>query len=385
MEDLSRKRTRSRLAERPEPYWHKLGKGAHLGFRAGSNTWIARFRDRAKKRHYRALQVSPHSEDEFIEAKRLAEDWFKQMGAASGGSAARGTVRQALEAYLEALRDEKRDGAAKLALSKFQTTVWNDRIAGVKLEDVSRTDFVEWRRRISKGKAPRTVNRYVRAVKAGLNRAHKHLQCVGNPDAWNLPMLSDDREDAATAILLSPAQRKAIIENANPQAAEFFRGLQFTGARPGELAEALVEDFNGKTLQLAHRKGKWAKRRNRDAAITPDGIPFFANIAKGKLPKALLFTVDGVNPWKRHLWSRAFRAAVDAHHDKCDPDDRIPVGASAYAFRHAFITEMLQTPGVHLLEVANSTGTSVLMIEKNYYRYQVNVLQEKLAAAKRTA
>lgn len=383
MPDLSRKRERSRLAGRREPYWHKIDTDAHLGFRAGAETWIARFRDRNGKRHYRALAVPMDSADAFVTAKNLAADWFEQMGGSAKRSATRATVRKALDAYLDDLKRHRRADAAAVALSKFKTVILDDRLSELELESTTRDDFEEWRDRITKGRAPRTVNRYVRSVKAALNRAHA-LGHVGNPAAWDLTMLADDKEDdgEAVAVFLAPKQRKAVIANASQHAADSLRGLEFTGARPKELASATVADFDGESLRLSHRKGRPAKLRVRYAVLSADGVKFFEQMSKGKLPQAPLFTEDGKQPWRRHVWAKAIRDAIDAHHESCEPGERIPPRASAYSFRHARISELLQVHGVDPLTVAAQTGTSLAMIEKYYFRFLPNMMREKLAAVR---
>jgi len=60
--------------------------------------------------------------------------------------------------------------------------------------------------------------------------------------------------------------------------------------------------------------------------------------------------------------------------------DRIPTAATAYSFRHARISELLQLHGIDPLTVAAQTGTSLAMIEKAYLRFIPSVMREKLAA-----
>ena len=55
---------------------------------------------------------------------------------------------------------------------------------------------------------------------------------------------------------------------------------------------------------------------------------------------------------------------------------------SAYSFRHARISELLQIYGVDPLAVAAQTGTSIAMIEKAYLRFVLSAMHEKLAALK---
>jgi integrase len=61
---------------------------------------------------------------------------------------------------------------------------------------------------------------------------------------------------------------------------------------------------------------------------------------------------------------------------------RISTDASAYSFRHARISELLQIYGIDPITVAAQTGTSVAMIEKAYLRFIPSAMQEKLAALK---
>jgi hypothetical protein len=170
MADLSLKRVRSRLTPRREPYWQRLGEGAYLGFRRGPDTWIARFRGRDKKQNYQTLGEAL----EFDEAKERAEDWFGQLPGSAVRTIKRGTVLAGLQSYLADLRRHGREAAAKKADGQFK--------AALQLETATKDDFLDWRDRLHPGRLPRTVNRLVRAVVAGLNRAHA-LGHTGTPAA----------------------------------------------------------------------------------------------------------------------------------------------------------------------------------------------------------
>lgn len=359
----------------------KLVKGGYLGYRRGSNTWHARYRDRKNMQHYIALDDIPA--DDYEDAKAAAESWFVKLGGSAVRSVKRDTVRQALETYIADLRRHKRPDTAKEAEGRFKRTIFGDRIGKRPLESATRDDFEEWRDRLTTGREPRSVNREVRSVIAGLNRATQ-LGHVGNPAAWRLKPLSDDvDDDGETAIFLDPGQRAAIIGKAGEEEAAFFRGLELTGARPKELAAASVKDYDGKSLRLAHRKGRPPKLRVRYTVLGADAIEFFERRATGKEPNAPLFTEDGEQPWRRHLWCRRMRSAIEAiNKDDAEGSVRIPQGASAYCFRHARISELLQIYGVDPLTVAQQTGTSLAMIEKAYMRFIPHAMREKLAGLK---
>ena len=378
MPDLSRKRERERLPKRITPYYQRIGRGAFLGFRRGPDTWIARYRGRDGKQQHRALGAFL----EFDDAKRQAELWLAQLAGSAVRSAKRSTVREALEAYLADLRRHGRSETAREAEGRFETTLYEDPLVDLDLEAVTREDFLEWRDRLGEGRQARTVNRNVRAVVAALNRAAE-LGHVGNPAAWKMRSLSDEVEDSGeTAVFLDEEQRKALIAAASPETALFLRGLELTGARPKELAATTVADLSGSTLRLAHRKGRPPKLRVRHAVLSREAAEFFSRQAESKLPSAPLFTEDGAQTWRRHIWSRRIRAAIAAHNNDAKGRNRLPTKASAYSFRHARISELLQIHGVDPLTVAAQTGTSLVMIEKAYLRFIPSAMQEKLAAIK---
>lgn len=386
MTDLSRKGARKDLPTRREPHWHKLDTGAYVGFRRGPDTWIARFRDRAGEQHYNALKVPADIRDEFVEAKRLAQDWIAQMGGAATRTARRGSVRDAIDAYLKNLQRQGRTDAASTAAARFKVIVPDtDPVANMKLEDARREDFEAWRDRLLPGRIRRSVNRYTGSLAAALNAALE-LGHVGDARAWTLGLLTDDTEhDEQTAVFLTPEQRKALLANAGASAADFFRGLELTGARPGELARARVSDFDGEQIRLTHRKGRPPKLRVRYTVLSADGADFFKRMAKDKAADSPLIGNPDGNPWPRTSWGESMRNAIATYHEKCKQKDRLPAGVSAYAFRHSRISELLQVHGIDPLTVAMQTGTSLQQIEKTYYKFIPSAMKAKLAAVKESS
>ena len=151
MTELSRKRERERLKPRREPYWMRLNKGQYLGFRRGADTWQVRLRDRVGKQHQSALPAA----HDYDEAKKAAEKWLKQMGAAPVRRMARGNVREALETYLQWLRDQGRERTAKTIERKFRQVVWDDTLASIPLHSLAKQDVREWREGLREGRQPR--------------------------------------------------------------------------------------------------------------------------------------------------------------------------------------------------------------------------------------
>jgi len=71
-----------------------------------------------------------------------------------------------------------------------------------------------------------------------------------------------------------------------------------------------------------------------------------------------------------------------ASYESAQRELRVPRGASAYSFRHARISELLQVYGVDPLTVAAQTGTSLRMIERTYFKFIRSAMLEKLASLK---
>jgi integrase len=402
-DDAARERMREarengRTPNPHEPLWQQLGERAYLGYRVTSGAWIARYGEpspgkrtggklkglyRKGKHHFTSLTDANGvaiPSDDYLRAKKTAEEWLAKMTGRGGVAIQRGTVRDALAAYVADLRETGRETTATEAESRFKTTVWDDPLADVRLESLTKDTFRAWRkrqmdskRREDKKPGSRSVNRQVRAVVAALNYAVTELNHVGNPAHWKLKPLADDAEDEGeeTAVFLSPQHRAALIAAAAPRAATFLRALELTGARPKELANATVGDLTGERLRLKHRKGRPPKLRVRYFELDEDALEFFTQLTKDRAADAWLLTEDeeGEQPWRRHKWARAFNAAAAAVNKKAEGAHRIPEAASCYSFRHSYISEQLQIQQRDPLSVGHQTGTSIAMIERAYFRF----------------
>jgi integrase len=376
---LTSKSARARLAARREPYWMQIGRGSYLGFRAGAGTWIVRHRDRDGQQQYRSLGEL----EEFNDAKERADRWLSQIANGAHRAPSRGSVRDALASYVRNLRSVGRRATAWDAGQRFRLTVGRTSEFGrMRLEDVRREDVEQWRDGLRRGRLPRSVNRQVRAVVAALNFAVSKRGHVGTREAWELEHLVDDGEDNV-AVFLTAEQRAQLIKHSSTSLAALLTGYGHTGARPSELAAATVADFDptAGTISLRHRKGRGAKLRSRAVMLSNEGIVFFRAQARGKLPKAPLISGADGHHWRAGDWSVAIRAAAHAANAaSAKSAQRIPARVSAYSFRHSRISELLQLYGIDPLTVAQQCGTSMLMIEKYYFKFISNAMREKLNA-----
>jgi integrase len=380
MATITNKTAREKLPERREPYWLPLEKGRAVGFRRmGRDTWVARFRTPDGKQKYHALGDEV---DDYPKALKAAEAWFTQMAGSARRTPTRGTVADALDAYVADLKRHGRESTADENEARFKLTVSDAPLASRRLDRVTREDFEAWREGLREGRQNRSTNRQVRSVVAALNYATKKLGHVGNREAWAFTALNDDVEESGeAAVFLTADQRDRLMRKAVPALRAYLQGLEHSGARPSELAVATVADFdkvNG-SLTLRHRKGRPARLKARAVGLSPNAIEFFTAQSRGKLPGAPLISNEGKH-WRRHEWSIGIRAAITAANEKAKPAARVPEGACAYSFRHARISEMLQNGGIDPITVAQQTGTSFAMIEKFYFKFIPQALKDKLAA-----
>jgi integrase len=370
---------RERLTPRREPYWIQLAQGSYLGFRAGAGTWIVRHRKRDGQQQFHSLGRL----EEFAEAKRRAERWLAQVANGPYRVSSRGSVRDALASYVRYLRSIGRRATAWDVGKRFRLTVGRKSPFGrMRLEDVRREDVELWRRGLRRGRQPRSVNRQVRAVTAALNFAVSKRGHVGNREAWQLEQLIDDAEDSA-AVFLTAEQRAHLIAHCPRPLAALLTGYSHTGARPSELALATASDFDpiAGTLTLRHRKGRGSKLRSRAVLLSNDATAFFRAHARDKLPMAPLISGQDGGHWRAGDWSVAIRtAAAAANRTAVKLSQRIPLHTTAYSFRHSRISELLQLYGIDPLTVAQQCGTSMLMIEKYYFKFISSAMREKLNA-----
>lgn len=373
--DLSTVRNRDRLKPRREPFWQKLGAGRYLGVRIlGSgkgSTWIARFYDpdthpeRPSKSLGDFATMPPN--ERYGAAKKAADAWFEHL--TGGGSREVLTVRQACEQYAKSLERES-EGKAKEVRRRFRQYVYDDSIARVPLQKLTKKQVVEWRERleampakvtrtkrgriVTKVRSKSTVNRDMVPFRAALNMALNRGEVLTSI-AWASALKPHEGAGKKRDLYLDRGQRRKLLDALPSDALAFVRGLCVLPLRPGALAALTVADFDGRRSQLTIGYDKAGAARR--ILLPPATVTLFKEQAKNKLPAARLFTrADGM-PWTKNDWNDGIRAAAES--------EGLPAGTTTYALRHSTITDLV-TGGLDLLTVAQVSGTSVEMIEAHY-------------------
>jgi integrase len=359
-----------------EPYWGvPLARGRSLGYRkiaAERASWIARMRPETagQKYEYKALGAVSREFD-YGAAKLAALEWFESR---DGGVDGDDTVAEACREYVKELRRKNGEASAHDAEKRFERTVFEDPIGGIRLDKLRTPRIKDWRDRLRLPKDDRaglskgSANRTMTALKAALNLAVTNGRVdLRAAQAWRNVKPFKNASSRRTLFLDLKQRRKLLEAAGNGALRDLMEAAALTGARAGELVNATRGQFDSR-LKTIEFKGKTGPR------TIPLSVPasaLFTRLAKSKLPAARLLTRDDGKPWGHSDWDELVRDAAKAA--------KLPKGTCLYTLRHSFITQAI-TDGMTTLDVARLCGTSVGMIEKHYGHLVADAARERLAA-----
>ena len=293
------------------------------------------------------------------------------------------TVTDACRDYVSSLKKSGRAETAADADRRFERCVYCDKLGKVKLVDLHQDDIEAWRDRVEKGELPAlakkkgrppeakplaksSVNRMRTVLVAALNHAVARRKAT--PDLaieWtSVKPLRDAGK--RRELYLERAQRRSLLAAADGPVGDLIECVALTGCRPGDPAACLREDYDARTASVRFR----TKGHDRKIPLSPAAAELFNRLAKGKLPKAHLFTQADGKAWTADAWSQPVRDAAAAA--------QLPEGVTLYVLRHCWITDAIVS-GMDLLTVAKLTGTSLTMIEKHYGHLVHGAARDKLA------
>ncbi len=377
-------KARAALNPRMSPYWHRIAKGCHLGYRKTSatapGTWVTKFRTDDGNQQQHALggfDGIPPSEH-FDAARKKAADWFEHMG--RGGSSEEKSLKQVCEAYVAHLADEGRAGASNDAAGRFRRWVYsNAKLASTPIQKLTQKQVDDWRKNLratlatpqdkdkvaTRPRAEGSINRDMTTLRAALNLALENGD-VTSDHAWKAKLKPIENADGRRDGYLDQTQRRKLIEKAPVDLALFLTALCLLPLRPGAVAALNAGHFDKQLSSLTIGKDKAGGIRK--IALPPGTAAFLAEQSKDKLPVAPLFARADGKRWDKDAWKVPVKAAAKAAD--------LSVVVTAYTLRHSTITDLVNH-GLPTLTVAQLSGTSVAMIEKHYG----HLLQKQSAAA----
>lgn len=374
---------RARLKPRREPYFVRIAKGQHLGFRRleEGGTWIARYQA-GEVRRYRALGT----ESQFATYKAVLEaalTWFTRQADEDRPNFEL-TVAKAVEAYLRDLRLRKSADAARRAGLTARKHIL-PALGALEVERLTTRRLSAWRDALvcddgqeeEARQSKDTANRILTILKAALNLVFREGS-VSSDAAWRRVKPFKD-VGRARDVFLSERQCAALIKACDPDFGALVKSALLTGGRYGELARRRVAD-----LDLAHGTLRVpdGKTKARTVTLSDAAIDHFRQLAKDKLPKALVHSrlVTGINPetgepvvllkeWGESVQTRRMKRAIErANQTIDDPKCRLPAETCFYSLRHTHASLAL-IAGVNIQILAENMGTSVRMIEKHYGKF----------------
>jgi site-specific recombinase XerD len=397
---------RGKLKPRRGQYWHRISKGAFVGYRKmtanGAGTWWARSRDEATgKQTEHALGTLEEFPDHqrFDKATAAARDWFDHLG--KGGSATSSTISAVCARYVEHLRTTKPKAdltpyamarraakgkttadvvpAAEDAAARFKNYVLSDaNLASTDIAKLTPTMLDAWRKRLQAAptrsggnrggsRTASTLNRDMSCFRAALNLAYTD-GLVTSDFAWRGKLLPIKDADRRRELYLDKDQRRRFIEKAPADLAEFLRGLSLLPLRPGALAGLTVGNFDKRLCVLTVGSDKAG--RDRKIKLPKDTAKLFDDACADKAAAAPIFSRADGRAWDKDGWKWPIKAAAAAA--------KLPEGTTAYTLRHSTISDLVHA-GLDLLTVAQISGTSVRMIEQHYGHLRGEVAADALA------
>jgi integrase len=389
--------SRNALKARHEPYWNKLAKGCHLGFRKQTPTstgnWYARHietgTNKKTMKSLGAFEQLPPSQ-RFDAAKRDAETWFEHIG--MGGISSPKTIKDVCDHYVEQIVINKGEKAAIDVRKRFAGYVLNqNRFAELEISKLTPALVQQWRNRLTqmptvrgiKGMSrqsaianatnpPRlrsasTLNRDMTPFRAALNLAFRD-GWVTSDFAWRNKLTPVVNADKKRDLYLDHNQRTQLVQHARKDISEFVRGLATLPLRPGALANLKVSDFDERLMQLSIKQDKTGARKIK---LPENTGTILKQLCADRPATQTIFVDSKGKPWNKDSWKKLLKkAALDAGLSK---------ETTSYTLRHSVITDLVHSK-LDLLTVSQLAGTSVRMIEQHYGHLRSELALPALAA-----
>jgi integrase len=379
---------RAKLAARGQPYYSELLTGLSLGYRKGlrRSRWVLR---RWDGEAYVVTTLDGETDDhEPANGKEiLSFDQAKQKAFALADGAAKtvkglpqrrraktspATVREAVEAYLAFLDQQRKSGPKSRALANASIL---PELGDIRLRDLTKQILTDWlydlaasARRTRAGVAPAPVtNEECRKRRASANRVWTVLKAALNMAlAANPPLVASDaawrtvkslgEANAANQRLLTLDEMRRIAAAAenDPDFRALFICACHSGLRYGELSRLVVGDYDPRSDSIIVRYSKVGKSRR--VTLTREASDYFARLCAGRSATETLLRRNG-EAWRPGQQDRPMRAAC------------AKAGVERGHFhltRHAYASHSIMD-GLSLFVVARAMGhSSTRQVEQTY-------------------
>lgn len=291
------------------------------------------------------------------------------------------SVAELIDDYLIWLADHtgKSNYTTKKSLLKnfvaWESPRLRRQVAGVRAVDLVPSDFQDYIDYRRKRVGPGTLWHDFKALSACWTwgagcKGHptSHLPADHRPfDQLKCP--PKPKKELTGDMLMTRDEYQSLLKNGETYGLhDLFKVMYETGCRPGELAAALVRDFDAEGAQLVLYKHKnrdrSASAKPRRIYLPPQALEIVDRLCRGRSPGDPIFVGPLGAAWDANRIGKLFREIRPR-------EDLTP-----YSFRDAFISEMLRI-GKPIFNVAAMVGTSPKMIQDHYGHF----FQDDLASA----
>lgn len=371
---------RGALAQRGNPYFRRLHKQLHLGYRKNESggRWVARRKldgryesevigeaddaglradgvhvltyDQAdaKARKWAAMSETVKDAADYTVEDALA-DYFKEQELRKGKLAIKGTQSRANLRVVPVVGSVKLQRLTKQMLQQWLRDLgnlprmWHGRVLGPAVTDE------EQRKRKA------TANTIWTIFKAALNHAFREGK-VDSDAAWRR-VQSFRLVDVPKNRPLDGAEITRFLNAAEPSFRRLASGALLTGARYGELTALTAQDFDRNAGVLHIRMSKSGKARH--VFLTEAGVSFFAHLTVGRGDAELMFTHANGDPWIRGAQTYPQRQAC--LHARLKP-------FSFHILRHNYGAQAVMS-GMPLQVLAQNLGHSTTRMTERHYAH----------------
>lgn len=397
---LDTRTARRNLKQDKNPYWTRVDRNAHLGYRKGSKGgyWSARIRIEGGSFRMQSLGTADDVTDsdgveilDYFQALDKAREWFRQASRIEKGvGKAKYSVSDALDEYIEYLEMHGksaqrakycidayiRDEFGKTLVSKLQSkkiSDWHKALAENKPRKRAKKGEVSFNDDATKQddylrKRKATANRILTILKAALNRAYNDGK-VASDDAWRRVKPYRNVDSPRIRFLTIPECGK-LVNECTPDFRPLVKAALLTGCRWGELINMRIQDFHADSGTLFIPDSKSGKPRH--VTLENQGQRFFQRHVLGKSGGDYMFVRSDGEQWGRSHQTRRLK-------DACQRAGIIPA-ISFHILRHTHASQMVQR-GVPLPVIAAQLGHADTRIcERHYAHLTPNYIAETIRA-----
>lgn len=394
---LDSRTARQNLAQNKNPYWVRIDRNAHIGYRKGSKGgyWIARIR-LGESFKMQSIGTADDTLDadgvdvfDFFQAQEKAREWFEHANRiAKGIGVAKYTVNHALDDYMDYLEAHGKSAErAKYSIDAYlrpefgsiivseltskKISDWHKKLAEDKPRQRSVKGKVSFKEDAAKAddykrKRKSSANRILTILKAALNKAYNEGK-VASDDAWRRVKPYRNVESAKIRFL-NMGECGRLVNACDPDFRKMVQAGLLTGCRYGELISMRVQDYSADSGTLFIPDSKSGKPRH--VTLEAQGQRFFERHVIGKSGGEYMFTREDGGQWGRSHQTRRLKDACARAH--------ISPAVSFHILRHTHASQLAQR-GVPLPVIAAQLGHADTRIcEKHYAHLTPNYVAETI-------